>query len=81
MASVSVVVLVLLLILRPFLRCVHYGYQPMYVVYTTDGGRGLSHLRVSAGAIPVGNAIDVWQMCLRVTFSPPHMLAAVGLVT
>jgi hypothetical protein len=23
------------------------------------------------GSIPVGNAIDVWRMCLRVTFSPP----------
>jgi hypothetical protein len=26
----------------------------------------------SAEAIPVGNVIDVWQMCLRVTFSPPR---------
>jgi hypothetical protein len=25
---------------------------------------------VSASSIPVGNAIDVWRMCLRVTFSP-----------
>jgi hypothetical protein len=41
------------------------------VVYTTDGGRGFPHLRVSAGAIPVSNAIDVWRMCLRVTFLPP----------
>ena len=39
--------------------------------YTTDGGRGFPHLRVSASTIPVGNAIDVWRMCLRVTFSPP----------
>jgi hypothetical protein len=35
-------------------------------------GVGVSpHLRVSAGTIPVGNAIDVWRMCLRVTCSPP----------
>ena len=26
-------------------------------------GWGFPHLRVSAGTIPVGNAIDVWQMC------------------
>ena len=33
---------------------------------------GFPHLRVSASSIPVGNAIDVWRMCLRVTFSPPN---------
>ena len=31
-------------------------------------------IRVSAGSIPVGNAIDVWQMCLRETFSPPNKI-------
>mgnify|MGYP001807399136 CR=1 FL=1 len=31
----------------------------------------LGQIRVSASSIPVGNAIDVWRMCLRVTFSPP----------
>jgi hypothetical protein len=47
------------------------GWPPitsMQSVYTTDGGRDFPHLRVSAGAIPVGNAIAVWRMCLRVTF-------------
>ena len=32
---------------------------------------GFPHLTVSAGTIPVGNAVDVWRMCLRVIFSPP----------
>jgi hypothetical protein len=41
------------------------------VVWTTDGGWVFPHLRVSASAIPVGNVIDVWRMCLRVTFPPP----------
>jgi hypothetical protein len=36
------------------------------------GGWGFPHLRVSAGTIPVGNAIDVWRVCLRATFSSPH---------
>jgi hypothetical protein len=44
--------------------------------FTPPMGVGVfPHLRVSAGTIPVGNAIDVWRMCLRVTLSHPNSLA------
>jgi hypothetical protein len=49
------------------LPCAPHWWRSAY------GGWGFPHLRVSASFIPVGNAIDVWRMCLRVTFSPPKI--------
>jgi hypothetical protein len=53
------------------LPCVQNEDYPVLVVQTTDGGLVSPHFRVSAGSTLLGNAIDIWRLCLCVKIVSP----------